>query len=103
MTTFEYDVNKENANIAKHGINFTQAQEIFSSPDFYTIPSQNNTSGEERFLGIGTAASLGNIVLVVYTLRPPNNPSNIRIISARRANAQELKRYETLKQNFPQR
>jgi uncharacterized protein len=101
MNTFEYDVHKEASNIAKHGISFTEAQEIFSSPDFYTIPSQNNTSGEDRFLGIGTAPSLGNIVLVVYTHRPPSTLSNIRIISARRANAQERTRYETLKQNFP--
>ena len=103
MTTFEYDVNKEASNILKHGISFTQAQEIFFSSNFYTIPSQNTTSSEERFLGIGTAASLGNIVLVVYTHRPPSNPNNIRIISARRANPQELKRYEALKQNYPQR
>jgi uncharacterized protein len=72
MATFEYDATKEAANIEKHGIDFTEAQEVFLSPDFYTIPSHNNTSGEERFLGIGTAKSLNNVVLVVYTNRPPN-------------------------------
>jgi len=99
MTTFEFDANKEATNIEKHGISFAQAQEIFLSPDFYTLPSQNNTSDEDRFLGIGTASSLGRVILVVYTHRTPN----LRIISARAAHEKELERYETLKQNFPKR
>ncbi len=99
MTTFEFDLNKEASNIEKHGISFSEAQETFLSDDFYTLPSQNNTSGEDRYLGIGTASSLGRVILVVYTHRT----LNIRIISARAAHDKELERYENLKQNFPKR
>ncbi len=97
--TFEFDANKEAANIEKHGISFIEAQEIFQSPDFYALRSQNATGDEERFLGIGTARSHSRVILVVYTYRTPN----YRIISARAAHKKELERYESLKQNFPQR
>jgi uncharacterized DUF497 family protein len=79
---FEWDDRKKQANIEKHGIDFEFAKEIFSG---IWIAKQDNRQyyGEDRFLALGLLDEF--VLLVVYTKRF----QKMRLISARRANAQE--------------
>lgn len=79
---FEWDDQKNNINIEKHGIDFNFAKEIFSGV-WISKPDNRRDYGEERLIALGL---LGEFVLVaVYTLRE----QKIRLISTRRANAEE--------------
>jgi len=48
---FEFDLQKNESNKQKHGIDFYEAQELWDDPDFIEIPVM--TSDEPRFLVIG--------------------------------------------------
>lgn len=83
---FEWDENKRQTNIAKHGIDFIDAQKIFDY-DTVTIEDNRFNYGEQRFIALGLLK--GKVIVVVYTER--NNI--IRIISARKATKNEQEIY----------
>lgn len=83
---FEWDEAKNLANIAKHGIDFTRAKEIFSGPTVDFVDHRRNY-GETRRAVIGMVE--GREVYVVYTVRG----EVYRIISARRAKRDERRAY----------
>jgi uncharacterized protein len=83
---FEWDEQKNNINIEKHSIDFNFAKEIFSGV-WISKPDNRRDYGEERLIALGL---LGEFVLVaVYTRRG----QKIRLISTRRANAEERRIY----------
>ncbi|MBE9231611.1 BrnT family toxin [Cuspidothrix issatschenkoi LEGE 03284] len=85
---FEWDDAKNLENIRKHQIDFTDVSEMFDTP-MLIEEDERFDYGEERWLGIGF---LGNgVAVVVWTERRGNV---IRIISARKANRYERKRFE---------
>ena len=84
---FEWDDQKNEANIAKHGISFEEAAEIFDYPIHETVDTRADY-GETRYIGIGRNQHFV-ILTVVYAERGDAN----RIISARRATKQEKKLY----------
>ena len=83
---FEWDSTKNEANIKKHGIDFSGAQTIW---DGYvvTLQSIQKYHGEIRFLAIGLYK--GREITVVYTQRDRKR----RLISARRARKNEREIY----------
>lgn len=85
---FEWDEEKNRLNIAKHGVGFVTASRIFEGPVVSWVDDRFEY-GELRHHSIGQVE--GVVVLaVIHTDR-----SGItRIISARRANRAERKRYE---------
>lgn len=85
---FEWDEQKNRANIRKHGLDFTDAWEIFTLPMLVAVDDRKDYD-EDRWIGIGMLKS--RIVVVVYTERDKNT---IRIISLRKALTHERKRYE---------
>ncbi len=86
---YEWDNNKNDANLAKHGIDFNLACEIFSDP--YAIVQYNRTIDKEvRDQIIGKINNEIIILFVVFTKRK----NTIRIISARKASKQERAIYE---------
>lgn len=87
MYTFEYDPNKSEINLEKHGIDFDEAQGLWNDPDLVEISA--NTSDEPRSLII--AYHKGKFWSAVITHRTPN----IRIISVRRSRKNEVKLYES--------
>jgi hypothetical protein len=90
MLQFEWDLDKEKRNIAKHGINFQKATTVFSDPLELTIADPDHSFNEMRWLSI--AYSYKNRLLVVsYTERD----GRIRIISARPAVPSERRQYES--------
>ena len=86
---FEWDVNKNEINIKKHGICFEDAQSIFYD-DAILFENPDHSDGEERFLIIGRSR-INKICIVSHCYRYKNNV--IRIISAREATKNERKIY----------
>ena len=84
---FEWDENKNNSNIEKHGISFDEAKEVFSDKKLIRKRDIKKDYGEIRFIGIGQA--LEKILVVVYTMREKAT----RLISARKANKKEKEIY----------
>ena len=84
---FEWDENKEIANFRKHGIHFKTAIKVFKDAN-KLIRYDEEHPQEERYDILG---KVGNILFVVCTFRENNV---VRIISARKANAEERSRYE---------
>jgi uncharacterized DUF497 family protein len=83
---FEWDDRKRSLNIAKHGIDFVDAAEVFRDPSQYTYRS-GIRSGETRYVSVGTVA--GNLIAVIFTWRG----RTVRIISARAARRSERDMY----------
>lgn len=90
---FEWDENKNEANIAKHGLDFADAPKIFKFPLRINLDERENYR-EDRWIGLGILD--GRVVVVVYT---EPNEQTIRIISLRKALPNERKRYEQYLKN----
>lgn len=84
---FEFDENKSRINKEKHGIDFTEARDLWEDIDRLIIPVRN--VDEPRFLII--AKLNDKIWSAVFTMRQ----ENIRIISVRRARKEEIAIYES--------
>lgn len=85
---FEWDENKNNENIRKHGIDFRDVVEMFSHPMLTRLDVRRDY-GEDRWVGIGL---LNNIVAVTVYIEWEDEET-IRIISARKAMRHESKEY----------
>lgn len=86
-TGFEWDENKRLANIVKHGIDFEDALEVFFEPH---LDEALNHPLEARRKALGPIGD--HLVAVIYTWRG----TSIRIISVRRARANEQRAYRAL-------
>lgn len=84
---FEWDPGKAAANLAKHGIAFEVAKDVFRDPA-RLILLDDSSEVEERWRTIGLAG--GRTCFVVYTER---DGDVIRIISAREASKREERAY----------
>lgn len=87
MILFEFDESKSQANLSKHGINFIDAQHLWSDPELLEIPAK--TEDEPRHLVIGLIN--GKYWSAVITYRS----THIRLISVRRSRAEEAALYES--------
>ncbi|MCV6627508.1 MAG: BrnT family toxin [Cellvibrionaceae bacterium] len=76
---FEWDEDKNQANIKKHGIDFNDAIDVFNHP-LLTVQDTRFNYEEERWLALGRIYRL--VGVVVYTER---QGELIRINSARKA------------------
>ena len=86
---FEWDPEKAEANLRKHGVLFsTDVLGVFND-DFAITISDESDSGERRFATIGTGTK-GRVLVVIFTYRG----DNIRLISARTAEPREREQYE---------
>jgi uncharacterized DUF497 family protein len=83
---FEWDAQKRVSNLAKHGINFRRIPELFDG-DTVEIIDDRADYGETRINCLGEIE--GRVYAVSYTWRGADH----RIISARKANEREQKRY----------
>ena len=86
---FEWDNEKNDKNIEKHGLDFADVALVFDYPVLEYEDSRKDY-GEKRFFGIGILRGIE--ISIVYTRRR----KKIRIISARRARKDERQRYRTL-------
>lgn len=91
MRPFEWDPAKDTANRRKHGIGFRFATRAFTDP--FAIDEQDRVEGGEfRWRIIGEVA--GDILFLAYVWSVQHDgEETIRIISARRAEPHERRRY----------
>lgn len=87
MISFEFDPAKSESNRAKHGIDFVEAQRLWTDPMLLEIPAK--TEDEPHYLVIGLID--GKYWSAVITYRG----AHIRLISVRRARTEEVKLYES--------
>jgi uncharacterized DUF497 family protein len=84
---FEFDDSKSESNLAKHGIDFVEAQALWNDSNLMEIPAK--TVDEARFLIIGMIEQKHWSAVVTY------RDEIIRIISVRRSREEEVALYES--------
>ena len=87
-TEIEWDSDKADSNLKKHGVSFEEAATALLDP-MALAQEDAAAEGEPRWVLIGMSAQL-RLLTVVYTLR---RQDRIRLISARRATRKEAKHY----------
>ena len=86
MHVFEFDEDKSEINLKKHGIDFHAAKQLWEDPDLLEI--QAKSTDEKRFLLIGRIEDKHWSAIVTY------RSENIRLISVRRSRKKEVELYE---------
>lgn len=89
---FDWDKNKDEANILKHGISFEVAITAFDDPYALIAPDPKHSKSEVREWLIGESDF--GVLVIVFTKRVEKI---IRIISARQASKKERVLYEEYK------
>jgi len=93
QTRFEWSLTKAESNLRKHRVSFETATLVFSDP-FAMVEQDRFENGELRWQALGVVDSY-LLLLVAHTVRNDEDGTElIRIISARRAEPKERKRYE---------
>lgn len=88
MDEFEWDERKASRNLVKHGVPFEYAARIFLDPHRLDREDDRHDYGEKRRLVLGKIE--GRLFVVAYTARG----ELIRLISARKANEREQRKYD---------
>ncbi len=92
---FEWDEAKNRANMAKHGISFRRATQVFDDPHYISVPERIE-DGEQRWQAFGLVE--GHLLLMAaHTIREQQEDGTIevvRIITARKATKHERRLYE---------
>jgi len=87
MPSFEFDSSKSKSNLAKHSIDFVEAQLLWNDPMLLEIAAK--TEDELRYLVIGLIDGRHWSAVITY------RDANIRLISVRRARIEEVALYES--------
>ena len=91
MIQFEWDDAKAKSNLAKHKVSFETALRVFADP-MARSEQDRIENDEERWQTIGMVD--GHLLLLVAHTILIESVETIRIISARRADSRERKKYE---------
>ena len=91
---FEWDFQKAELNIHKHGIHFEDAKTVFSDPLACIFNDEWHSTQEQREIIIGHNAQ-GRLLVISFIERN----QRIRLISARFATNKERKDYEQHQQS----
>ena len=87
---FEWALEKNEANRAKHGLSLDEASELFrSGVDYLEIYDEEHSEEEDRFIAIGPIKR--GVIVVAYTER---EEEVLRLLSARMATKGERERFE---------
>ena len=85
--TFEWDERKNRIKKAKHAVSFEQAAKVWKDPKRIVFYDEKHSSDEERWNVLGVSGTVLFVVFVEKTVE------TVRLISARKANNEESKRY----------
>jgi len=83
---FEWDEQKNIANIKKHGISFEEAATVFYDDEAILFDDPDHSTEENRFLILGVSQT-EKLCIVSHCYK--DSEDRIRIISARKANKEE--------------
>jgi len=87
--TFEWDEQKAEANVAKHGVSFEEAKTIFDDPLYVDFYDPDHSQDEHRYIMIGLS-NQGRLLIASYAGRD----DSIRLINARQVTRGEREAYE---------
>jgi uncharacterized DUF497 family protein len=91
---FDWDPKEAALNLRSHSLGFERATTVFLDARAVSIPDDEHSDEEERWVTIGVDAS-GNVLVVVHTFEEADSERcKIRLISARKATKKEKKQYE---------
>ena len=91
---FEWDSEKDEINIKKHGVSFSEILDVFDDPFFIErYDAEHSSLEEDRFIGLGESGG-AVIVMTAYTER-----KRTRLISARFATESERELYYESRKN----
>ena len=85
---FVWDKKKFNINIAKHGISFEQAAEVFFDPFIKIVDASRNQEERDAIIGMDKQWNLLFVVHIAF------EDDKIRIVSARKVTRSEKIFYE---------
>ena len=88
---FTWDENKEEINIRKHNITFSEAETVFDDENLLYGMDVKHSVNEERFYVIGISRRT-RLLMVCHCML--TDGITVRIISARKANKDEIQRYK---------
>ena len=86
---FEWNTNKAESNLRKHGVSFQEAASVFGDDLGITVYDPDHSKDEDRYITIGWS-DRRRLLIVSHTDRE----ERIRIISARALTPSERKDYE---------
>jgi len=90
---FEWDLSKDRINVKKHGLSFEDILSVFQDPNILTqYDEQHSSLEEEQWLSLGSTKH-GLVCVVISTDRSTSQQQVLRLISARKADAQEQIEY----------
>lgn len=84
---FEYDKNKSRSNLAKHGIDFEEAQQLWNDPYLARTPA-HKVGDEERIICVAQYMEKHWTAVILQKI------GSVRIISVRRSRKSEVSLYE---------
>ena len=90
---FEWDDNKNLTNILKHGISFEEAVLVFDDPFHISKLDKRFSYYEERWITLGQTKN-NRLVVAIHLYFDSDEEEVVRIISARKATANERNQYE---------
>lgn len=91
---FDWHRGKAARNLRRHGVDFPQATTVFRDPLARSMPDEEHSDAEDRWVTIGQSMD-GRLLVVVHTLRQSGDRSLVRIISARVATPRERRAFES--------
>lgn len=91
---FDWDASKARSNQHKHGVSFQLATTVFRDPLALTIYDDEHSENEERWVTLGRAGNGRTLVVVHTSVQTLPTEIRVRIISARKADRDEIRDYE---------
>jgi uncharacterized DUF497 family protein len=91
---FDWDASKARSNQRKHGVSFQLATSVFRDLQALTIYDDEHSDNEERWVTLGRAGDGRTLVVVHSSVQTLPTEIRVRIISARRADRDEIRDYE---------
>ena len=91
--TFDWDPRKAAANLRKHGVSFERTATILLDPQAISIPDEEHSEDEERWVTMGLDTS-GGLLIAIHTFEMLDAADcRIRLISGRKATKKETRQY----------
>ena len=95
MFEFEWDPAKAASNLRKHKVSFELAATVFKDQLMQSIPDEDRSDFEERWITMGLAGN-GQLLVVSHTYTEMDgDKQSVQIISARTATRNERGQFES--------
>ena len=95
MFEFAWDPAKAASNLRKHKVSFQLAATVFLDPLSHSIPDEDHSGFEERWITMGLARN-GQLLVISHTYEQTSAyRTSVRIISARPPTPTERRQYES--------